>query len=393
MIPYARQDISQADIDAVVAVLRSDFLTQGPTIAGFEQAVAARTTARHAVAANSATSALHIACLALGLGPGDRLWTVPNTYVASANCGRYCGAEVDFVDIDARTYNLSTDALAGKLAAAECSGTLPKVLVAVHFAGQSCDMQAIHALAVRYGFRILEDASHAIGGTYRSAAVGSCAYSDITVFSFHPVKIITSAEGGMALTNDAELAARMRRLRTHGVTRDPALMRRTGQGAWYYEQLDLGFNYRMTEIQAALGFSQLQRIDEFLARRRRIAAAYDRRLADLPLILPFQHPDAESAFHLYPVQVDDARTQLDRATLVERLRELGVAASVHYIPVHTQPYYQGLGFRQGQFPQAEKYYSRAVSLPMYASLSASDVDAVVSAVHRACGGGGERAPS
>jgi UDP-4-amino-4,6-dideoxy-N-acetyl-beta-L-altrosamine transaminase len=393
MIPYARQDISQADIDAVVAVLRSDFLTQGPTIADFEQAVAARTTARHAVAANSATSALHIACLALGLGPGDRLWTVPNTYVASANCGRYCGAEVDFVDIDARTYNLSTEALAAKLAAAECSGTLPKVLVAVHFGGQSCDMQAIHALAVRYRFRILEDASHAIGGTYRSGAVGSCAYSDISVFSFHPVKIITSAEGGMALTNDAELAARMRRLRTHGVTREPALMRRTGQGAWYYEQLDLGFNYRMTEIQAALGFSQLQRIDEFLARRRQIAAAYDRRLADLPLILPFQHPDAESAFHLYPVQVDDARTRLDRATLVERLRELGVAASVHYIPVHTQPYYQRLGFRQGQFPQAEKYYSRTASLPMYASLSASDVDAVVSAVHRACGAWGEHAPS
>jgi UDP-4-amino-4,6-dideoxy-N-acetyl-beta-L-altrosamine transaminase len=384
MIPYARQDISQADIDAVVAVLRSDFLTQGPTIADFEQAVAARTSARHAVAANNATSALHIACLALGLGPSDRLWTVPNTYVASANCGRYCGAEVDFVDIDARTYNLSTDALAAKLAAAERSGTLPKVLVAVHFAGQSCDMQAIHALAVRYGFRILEDASHAIGGTYHGAAVGSCAYSDITVFSFHPVKIITSAEGGMALTNDAELAAHMRRLRTHGVTREPALLLRTDLGAWYYEQLDLGFNYRMTDIQAALGLSQLRRIDEFLARRRQIAATYDRRLADLPLILPFQHPDAESALHLYPVQIDDTRTRLDRATLIERLRKLGVAASVHYIPVHTQPYYQRRGFRQGQFPEAERYYSRALSLPLYASLSASDVDSVVSALHRAC---------
>jgi UDP-4-amino-4,6-dideoxy-N-acetyl-beta-L-altrosamine transaminase len=384
VIPYARQDISQADIDAVVAVLRSDFLTQGPAVAEFEQAVSARTATRHAVAANSATSALHLACLALELGPGDRLWTVPNTYVASANCGRYCGAEVEFVDIDPRTYNISTDALASKLAAAERSGGLPKVLVAVHFAGQSCDMQGIHALAVRYGFRILEDASHAIGGRYRGGAVGSCAYSDITVFSFHPVKIITSGEGGMALTNDVELAARMRRLRTHGVTREPAVMRRTDEGAWYYEQVDLGFNYRMTDIQAALGLSQLQRIDEFLARRRQIAAVYDRRLADLPLILPFQHPDAESAFHLYAVQVDDEHTRLDRATLVERLRKLGVAVGVHYIPVHTQPYYQRQGFRQGQFPQAESYYSRAMSLPMYASLTAGEVDSVISALHRAC---------
>jgi UDP-4-amino-4,6-dideoxy-N-acetyl-beta-L-altrosamine transaminase len=383
MIPYARQDISQADIDAVIAVLRSDFLTQGPVVPTFEQAVAARVTARHAIAANSATSALHIACLALELGPGDRLWTVPNTYVASANCGLYCGAEVDFVDCDPRTYNISTDALASKLAAAERSGTLPKVLVPVHFAGQSCDMQGIHALSLRYGFRILEDASHAIGGRYRGGAVGSCAYSDITVFSFHPVKIITSGEGGMALTNNAEFAARMRRLRAHGVTRDPALMR-THEGAWYYEQLDLGFNYRMTDIQAALGLSQLQRIDEFLARRRHIAASYDRRLTDLPLILPFQHPDAESAFHLYPVQVDDTRTRLDRATLVERLRKLGVAASVHYIPVHTQPYYQRQGFRPGQYPQAEGYFSRTMSLPMYASLSASDVDSVVNALRHAC---------
>jgi UDP-4-amino-4,6-dideoxy-N-acetyl-beta-L-altrosamine transaminase len=384
VIPYARQHISQADIDAVIAVLRSEFLTQGPTVPAFEAAVSARTNARHAVAANSATSALHIACLALGLGPGDRLWTVPNTYVASANCGLYCGAEVDFVDIDARTYNLSTQALASKLADAERAGNLPKVVVAVHFAGQSCEMQHIRTLAVRYGFRIIEDASHAVGGRYRGVAVGSCAYSDITVFSFHPVKIVTSGEGGMALTNDAELAARMRRLRSHGVTRERALMRRTDQGAWYYEQLDLGFNYRLTDIQAALGLSQLQRIEEFLARRRQIAAAYDRRLADLPLTLPFQHADAESAFHLYPVQVDDTRTRLERATLVERLRALGVAASVHYIPVHMQPYYQARGFRQGQFPQAESYYSRALSLPMYASLSSSEIDFVVSALHQAC---------
>jgi UDP-4-amino-4,6-dideoxy-N-acetyl-beta-L-altrosamine transaminase len=383
MIPYGRQDISQSDVDAVVQVLRSDFLTQGPMVPRFEQAVAARVGANYAVAVNSATSALHVACLALDLGPGDRLWTVPNTFVASANCGRYCGAEVDFVDTDPRTYNLSTSALAAKLEEAERSGTLPKVLVPVHFAGQSCDMMGIHALAQRYGIRIIEDASHAIGGRYRGAAMGGCAYSDITVFSFHPVKIITTGEGGMALTNDRELAARMQLLRTHGVTREPDRMEGSDQGSWYYEQVDLGFNYRMTDFQAALGLSQHNRLDEFVARRRKIARTYDERLAGLPVILPFQHSDTESAFHLYAVQIDSDSTPISRRTVFERLRNAGIGVNVHYIPVHTQPYYRRRGFRLGQYPEAEKYYSRAISIPMYAALETSAIERVTAALREA----------
>jgi UDP-4-amino-4,6-dideoxy-N-acetyl-beta-L-altrosamine transaminase len=383
MIPYGHQDISQSDVDAVVQVLRSNFLTQGPMVPRFEQAVAARVGATYAVAVNSATSALHLACLALDLKPGDRLWTVPNTFVASANCGRYCGADVDFVDIDPRTYNLSTSALAAKLEEAERSGTLPKVLVPVHFAGQSCDMSGIHALAQRYGIRIIEDASHAIGGRYRGAAIGGCAYSDITVFSFHPVKIITTGEGGMALTNDRELAARMRLLRTHGITREPDRMEGCDHGSWYYEQLDLGFNYRMTDFQAALGLSQHDRLDEFVARRRQIACAYDERLADLPLILPLQNCDTESAFHLYVVQVDSDSTLIARRTVFERLQKAGIGVNVHYIPVHTQPYYRRRGFRLGQFPEAERYYSRAISIPMYAALETSAIDRVTAALREA----------
>lgn len=383
MIPYGHQDISQSDVDAVVQVLRSDFLTQGPMVPRFERAVAARAGANYAVAVNSATSALHLACLALDLRPGDRLWTVPNTFVASANCGRYCGADVDFVDIDPRTYNLSTSALAAKLEEAERSGTLPKVLVPVHFAGQSCDMMGIHALAQRYGIRIIEDASHAIGGCYRGTAIGGCTYSDITVFSFHPVKIITTAEGGMALTNDRELAARMRLLRTHGVTREPDRMEGCDQGSWYYEQVDLGFNYRMTDVQAALGLSQHNRLDEFVTRRRKIARTYDERLAELPLILPLQNFDTESAFHLYVVQIDSDSTLIARRTVFERLREAGIGVNVHYIPVHTQPYYRRRGFRLGQYPEAEKYYSRAISIPMYAALEASAIDRVTAALREA----------
>jgi UDP-4-amino-4,6-dideoxy-N-acetyl-beta-L-altrosamine transaminase len=383
MIPYGRQDINQSDVDAVVQVLRSDFLTQGPMVPRFEQAVAARVGATYAVAVNSATSALHVACLALDLRPGDRLWTVPNTFVASANCGRFCGADVDFVDIDPRTYNLSTPALAAKLEEAERSGTLPKVLVPVHFAGQSCDMMGIHALAQRYGIRIIEDASHAIGGCYRGAAIGGCAYSDITVFSFHPVKIITTAEGGMALTNDRELAARMRLLRTHGITHEPDRMEGYDQGSWYYEQLDLGFNYRMTDVQAALGLSQHNRLDEFVARRRKIARTYDERLAELPLILPLRDCDTESAFHLYVVQIDSDSTLIARRTVFERLRKAGIGVNVHYIPVHTQPYYRRRGFRLGQYPEAEKYYSRAISIPMYAALEPSAIDRVTAALREA----------
>lgn len=382
MIPYARQDISQADIDAVVAVLRSDFLTQGPAVPRFEQAVADRVGVRHAVAVNSGTSALHLACLALDVGSGDRVWTSPNTFVASANCARYCGATVDFVDIDPQTYNLSPLALREKLRCAECDGTLPKVVIPVHFAGQSCDMTAIHALSEEYGFRIIEDAAHAIGGSYRDRPVGACRYSDITVFSFHPVKLVTTGEGGMALTNRADLARRMTRLRSHGIVRDPDLMTKPIEGAWSYQQLELGFNYRLTDIQAALGLSQLERLEEFIARRHALADRYDSALAELPVKCPTSAPDCVSAWHLYPIQV----LGQDRAEVFSALRTAGIGVNVHYIPVHTQPDYRRLGFKPGDFPDAEAYYSRAVSLPLYPTLTGAQQIQVIEALQRAIGG-------
>lgn len=382
MIPYGRQDITEADIEAVVSVLRSDFLTQGPQAPRFEQAVAQHVGARHALAVNSATSALHIACLALGLGSGDWLWTTPITFVASANCGLYCGAQVDFVDIDPRTYNLCPNALAAELELAEREGRLPKVLVVVHLCGQPCDMQAIHALGQRYGFGIIEDASHAIGGKYRGEFIGSGRYSDITVFSFHPVKIITTAEGGMALTNRDELAERMALLRSHGVTREQHLMTGEPDGPWYYQQVDLGFNYRMTELQAALGVSQLQRLDHFVARRHELAQRYNEALADLPLTLPWQHPDSYSGMHLYVIRLDLNRVRRSHRQVFEALREQGIGVNLHYIPVHTQPYYERMGFKQGDFPQAEQYYAEAISLPMFHGLSEQDQDQVVAALTR-----------
>jgi UDP-4-amino-4,6-dideoxy-N-acetyl-beta-L-altrosamine transaminase len=380
MIPYGRQNISQPDIDAVVAVLRSDWLTQGPAIERFEQAVTDYCGAAQAVAVNSATSALHLACLALGLGPGDRLWTSPNTFVASANCALYCGARVDFVDIDPRTYNLSVDALRDKLERAERAGRLPKVVIPVHFAGQPCDMAAIHALAREYGFRVIEDASHAIGGRYLGEPVGNGRYSDITVFSFHPVKIITTGEGGMALTQDPELAETMRRLRTHGITRDPARMVGEVQGPWYYQQIELGFNYRMTDIQAALGYSQLQRLEEFVARRHELADRYDALLAGLPVITPWRDPEAWSAFHLYVIRLDERRMGQSRRAVFEALRQKGIGVNVHYIPVHTQPYYRALGFAEGDYPEAERYYREAISLPLYPGLAEAEQDQVVAAL-------------
>ena len=376
-IPYGRQDIRAEDIDAVSEILRSDWLTQGPAVPRFENAVAVYCGAKHAIAVNSATSALHIACLSLGLGPGDRLWTSPNTFVASANCGLYCGAMVDFVDMDSRSYNISTAALAAKLRRSATDGTLPKIVVAVHFAGQSCAMAGIHALAQQYGFRVIEDASHAIGGRYKGEPVGSCRYSDIAVFSFHPVKIITTGEGGMALTNDSAVAARMSRLQTHGITRDMALMDQGSEGPWYYEQIDLGFNYRMTDIQAALGHSQLGRIEEYVARRRELADRYDRLLDDLPLVRPWRSPDADSAWHLYVVRI---AANLDRKTVFSQLRAAGIGVNVHYIPVHTQPFYKKLGFKHGAFPEAESYYAQAISLPMYAILTDSQQDRVAAAL-------------
>lgn len=380
MIPYGRQDITQTDIDAVVGVLQSDFLTQGPMVPRFEQQVAMHVGATHALAVNSATSALHIACLALGLGPGDRLWTSPITFVASANCGLYCGAQVDFVDIDPRTYNLCPQALSIKLEQAEREGTLPKVVVAVHLCGQPCDMQAIHALAQRYGFKVIEDASHAIGGKYQGEFIGNGKYSDITVFSFHPVKIITTAEGGMALTNDAELANKMALLRSHGITRDPQQMTHESDGPWYYQQIDLGFNYRMTELQAALGVSQMERLDQYIARRHQLAARYDDLLATLPVTKPWQHADSYSGLHLYVVRLQLEKITKTHRQVFESLREEGIGVNLHYIPVHTQPYYAEMGFKPEDFPVSQNYYRETISIPMFQTMSNEQQDQVVSAI-------------
>ncbi|MDH0364477.1 UDP-4-amino-4,6-dideoxy-N-acetyl-beta-L-altrosamine transaminase [Comamonas aquatica] len=376
-IPYGRQDITQADVDAVLTVLQSDFLTQGPKVPAFEHAVASYCGTKHALAVNSATSALHIACLALDLGPGDWLWTSPITFVATANCALYCGAKVDFVDIDFRTYNLCPQALERKLEQAEREGKLPKVVVPIHLCGQPCDMKAIHSLAVRYGFKIIEDASHAIGGRYKGKPIGNCEYSDITVFSFHPVKIITTAEGGMALTNSAELASKMSLFRSHGITRDPAQMTHKTDGPWYYQQIELGYNYRMTELQGALGVSQMERLDAYVTRRHQLARRYDELLAKLPVTTPWQHPDSYSGLHLYPI-----RLQLDKITkghrqVFESLREQGIGVNLHYIPVHSQPFYQRMGFKSADFPQAQAYYREAISLPMFATLTDVQQDAVI----------------
>lgn len=385
MIPYGRQDIQPADIDAVVEVLQSDFLTQGPAVPRFERMVADKMGAQHALAVNSATSALHIACLAFGLNEGDWLWTSPITFVASANCGRYCGAQVDFVDIDPHTYNLCPKALEAKLKHAEQEGRLPKIVVAVHLCGQPCDMQAIHALGQRYGFKIIEDASHAIGGKYQGEYIGNGRYSDVTVFSFHPVKIITTAEGGMAMTNDRDLAERMDLLRSHGVTRNPELMTQEADGPWYYQQVDLGFNYRMTELQAALGVSQLERLDDYVARRNTLAARYDDLLAVLPVTTPWQHPVSYSGRHLYVIRLQHERLSVSHREVFESLREQGVGVNLHYIPLHTQPYYQAVGFQSGDFPEAERYYGEAISLPLFPTMTEAQQDEVVEALKKAVG--------
>lgn len=380
MIPYGRQQIDESDIDAVVAVLRSDWLTQGPAIEAFECAVAQRCDARYTVAVSNATAALHLACLAAGLGPDDWLWTSPNTFVASANCARYCGAKVDFVDIDPVTWNMDVAHLAAKLAHAEKLNRLPKILVPVAFSGQSCDMAAIRSLADAYGVLIIEDASHAIGATYQGRPVGCGDYADMTVFSFHPVKIITSGEGGMLLTNSAELQQRLCRLRSHGISRDPALMSEPSHGPWYYQQLELGFNYRITDIQAALGLSQLSKLDGFLQRRRQLAARYDLLLQELPLCLPGRQAGVESAWHLYVVRLQLARIKRSRREVFDALRTAGIGVNVHYIPVHLQPYYRELGFCPGDFPAAEAYYSEALTLPLHAGMLDSEQDQVIAAL-------------
>jgi UDP-4-amino-4,6-dideoxy-N-acetyl-beta-L-altrosamine transaminase len=383
MIPYGRQNISEEDIQAVVSVLRSDFLTQGPAVPAFEKCVANYCGVQNAVATNSATSALHIACLALDVGPGDWVWTSPITFVASANCALSCGARVDFVDIDHKTLNLSIDSLTEKLVKAKQEGRLPKVVIPVHLCGQSCDMAGIHALSQQYGFKIIEDASHAIGGRYKGTAIGNCRYSDITVFSFHPVKVITTAEGGMALTNNMELAKRMQLLRSHGITREASDMTHAPDGPWYYQQIDLGYNYRMTDMQAALGLSQMKRLDEFVIKRHMIARRYDELLANLPVNTPWQHPDSYSALHLYVVRLRLNEVEKSHREIFELLREANIGVNLHYIPVYRQPYYEGLGFAERLCPESECYYAEAISLPMYPDLTEENQRWVVSTLREA----------
>jgi len=382
MIPYGKQDINQADIDSVIDVLQSDFLTQGSQVPLFEKIVAEYCKAEFGVAVNSATSALHIACLALGLGKSDWLWTSPNSFVASANCGLYCGAKVDFVDINPLTYNLSPEELEKKLIQAKRDNKLPKIVIPVHFAGQSCDMRKIYSLGQEYGFKIIEDASHAIGGKYLDQSIGGCQYSDITVFSFHPVKIITTAEGGLATTNDERLLERMQLFRSHGVTRDSELMTKKSEGGWYYQQVELGFNYRMTELQAALGVSQMERLDEFVALRHERQKRYDELLKKLPIIVPYQDLNSYSALHLYPIQIQTDIVKNTRKEIFEALRKNDIGVNVHYIPVHTQPYYENIGFKRGDFPNAESYYESAISIPLFHIMTFEQQDQVITALEK-----------
>jgi UDP-4-amino-4,6-dideoxy-N-acetyl-beta-L-altrosamine transaminase len=376
VIPYSTQNVSEDDLQAVRDVLQSGWLTQGPAVPRFEQDFAALHQVKHAVAVSSATAALHLGCIALGVKPGSRVWTSPISFVASANCALYCGASVDFVDIDPSSRNMSVAALEQKLAAAQRNATLPDVVIPVDFSGEPCELAAIRELADRYGFAILEDASHAVGASYRGAMVGS-RYADLTVFSFHAVKIITTAEGGIITAQDDRFAERLRLLRSHGITRDRSLMSDGSQGAWYYEQLDLGFNYRMTDVQAALGSSQLRRLPSLHARRVELAARYDKLLADLPVITRSTPTDRVSALHLYVIEIDPQRCQVPRAVVFERLRAAGIGVNVHYIPIHLQPYYRRLGFGPGAFPAAEQYYSRALTLPLYPALTDDQQDRVV----------------
>lgn len=382
IIPYGRQEITSDDIEAVVEILRSDHLTQGPIVPEFENQIANYCGAKFGVAVNSATSALHLACLALGLGPGDVIWTTPITFVASANCAKYCGADVDFVDIDPLTYNMSVEKLSAKLEIAKKSGKLPKIVIPVHFSGQSCNMRDIKELGNKYGFKIIEDSSHAIGGKYNGNPIGGCQYSDITVFSFHPVKIITTGEGGMATTNSADLNQKMRLLRSHGITRDLAEMCQPLDDAWYYEQIDLGFNYRLTDLQAALGISQLKRLDDYVDQRVRLAKRYEELLSGVDVILPTQCLGVKSAWHLFVIRIEkDLNNQNRRRQLFKFLRKNEIGVNVHYIPVHTQPYYCELGKKMGytksSFPEALKYYDEAISLPIFPLLSDKDQEKVV----------------
>lgn len=384
VIPYSCQNITDEDVEAVCSALRSDFLTQGPAVPAFEAAFASRHQVAHAIALSNATAALHLACLALEVTTGSRVWTSPNSFLASANCALYCGATVDFVDIDPKTRNMSVAALKAKLENASSEGTLPQVVIPVDFSGLPCDLREIRKLADEYGFAVLQDSSHATGAEYDGRPVAST-YADITVFSFHAVKILTTAEGGLAATQNDELAKRLRLLRSHGMTRDAELLERTPDGGWYYEQQMLGFNYRITDLQAALGLSQLQRLEDMQARRTALADRYDALLADLPLILPIRLSDRKSSWHLYAVEIDETRTNRSRGEVFSRLREAGIGVNVHYIPIHTQPYYERLGFKPGDFPAAEAYYKRAISLPLFPAMTTEQQERVVVALRNALG--------
>ena len=380
VIPYARQSISKQDIDAVTEVLQSDYLTQGPVVPAFEEAVANLVGAKYAIAGNSATSMLHVACLALGVTDGDLVWISPISFVASANCALYCGAEIDFVDVDSETFNMSPTALATKLEKAHKSNKLPKVIIPVHMGGQSCDMKSIGLLAKQYGIKVIEDASHAIGGSYDSRSIGNCAHSDITIFSFHPVKIITSGEGGMATTQDESLAHKLRMLRSHGITRNEIEFEFANDGPWYYEQQELGLNYRLTDIAAALGLSQLQRIDVFINQRNRIAARYDDAFASTQVAIPHINSDCISAFHLYIARYDFEKSDVTRIQLFQDMKDSGVLLNLHYIPIYRQPYYSKMGFDPKMFPNTERYYKQAFSVPMYADLTEADQNMVISSL-------------
>jgi len=382
MIPYGKQEITNEDIESVIQVLKSDYLTQGPVVPEFENVVTDYCNVKYGVAVSSATAALHISCLALGVERGDIVWTSPITFVASANCALYCGATVDFVDIDNLTYNISIDCLIDKLEIAKSENKLPKVLIPVHLSGQSCEMKKIHELSLKYGFRIIEDASHAIGGKYLNEPIGNCKYSDITVFSFHPVKVVTTGEGGMAVTNDSKLASNLARLRSHGIVRHPSEMTKLPDGPWYYQQIDLGYNYRMTDIQAAIGISQMKRIDEFISKRHMLIERYNFLLNETSVITPYQHPDSYSGAHLYIIRVKKEVKKESRLQLFERLRSAGILVNLHYIPVYRHPYFEEKGFNKDAFPNAEKYYSEAISLPLYFNLSNEQQDFVVEIINK-----------
>ncbi len=382
MIPYGRQHISDEDIQAVVDVLKSDFLTQGPVVPAFERAVCDYTGAKHAIAVSSGTSALHIACLSLGLKKGDWLWTTPISFVASANCGLYCGASIDFIDIDPDTWNISIDGLKDKLEKAQKENRLPKVIVAVHLCGLSCDMESIRKLSHEYGFYVIEDACHAIGGKFQNQPIGNCQYSDITVYSFHPVKTITTGEGGMAVTNSSEFCEKMMLLRSHGITRDPEKMTHEPDGPWYYQQISLGFNFRMTDIQAALGISQLKQLDRFVEKRNRLAELYDDFLNVLPIQKPYRADDNYSGRHLYVIRFTENKNSKTHQQIFDSLREQGIGVNVHYIPIHTQPYFQSMGFRNGMYPNAEAYYREAISLPMYVGLTDNEIKKICTSIKK-----------